>query len=101
MWIDVVHPPPTAAQLAQYGDTVEQWEKNHEEQLLKNEKELAELQGASYHLTVTLPGIEHFSFTDQPLITAKTTQESDRATNVLNVLSEYIRGFFDKYLSNR
>jgi len=100
MWIEVFHAPPTAAQLAQYGDTVEQWEKNHSEQLMKNEKELAEYPGPSYHITVNLPGIEHSSFTDEPFITAKTKQDADRAADTLTLLNDYTRGFFDRYLKN-
>jgi len=98
MWIDVFHAPPTDAQLAPYGMTREQWEKNHSEQLLKNEKELSECHGGSYHITLDLPEIEHFSFTDQPVITAKTKQDADRALDSLTILDDYIRGFFDRYL---
>lgn len=98
MWIEVYHAPPTDAQLAPYGITSEQWEKNHSEQLLKNEKELSQCHGGSYHITVDLPEIEHFSFTDQPIIMAKTKQDTDRALETLIILDDYIRGFFDRYL---
>jgi hypothetical protein len=98
MWIEVFHAPPSDAQLAPYGMTREQWEKNHAEQLLKNEKELSECRGGSYHIMVNLPEIEHFSFTDQPIITAKTKQDVDHAIDTLTILDDYMRGFFDRYL---
>jgi predicted dienelactone hydrolase len=98
MWIEVFHVPPSDSQLAPYGMTREQWEKNHAEQLLKNEKELSECRGGSYHITVNLPEIEHFSFTDQPIITAKTKQDIDHAIDTLTILDDYVRGFFDRYL---
>lgn len=60
----------------------------------------SEYPGPSYHITVNLPGIEHFSFTDEPLITAKTKQGADRAAETLTVLNDYTRGFFDRYLKN-
>jgi hypothetical protein len=101
MWIDVFHVPPSDSQLAPYGMTREQWEKNHAEQLLKNEKELSECRGGSYHITVNLPEIEHFSFTDQPIITAKAKQDVDHAIETLTILDDYVHGFFDRYLKAR
>jgi hypothetical protein len=101
MWIDVFHAPPSDAQLAPYGMTREQWEKNHAEQLLKNEKELSECRGGSYHITLDLPEIEHFSFTDQPIITAKTKYDADKAIDTLRIVDDYVRGFFDRYLKSK
>ena len=100
MWLEVFHAPPTDAQLASFELTRAQWDKNHSEQLMKNEKELSEYPGPSYHITANLPGIEHFSFTDEPFITAKTKQDANRAADTLTVLNDYTRGFFDRYLKN-
>jgi hypothetical protein len=68
---------------------------------LKNEKELSECRGGSYHITLDLPEIEHFSFTDQPVITAKTKYDGDRAIDTLRIVDDYVRGFFDRYLKSK
>jgi pimeloyl-ACP methyl ester carboxylesterase len=98
MWIEVFHAAPTDMQLASFELTRAEWNKNHEEQLMKNENELGEYPGPSYHIAVNLPGIEHFSFTDEPLITAKTKEARNRAADTLTILTGYVRGFFDRYL---
>ncbi len=98
LWMEVFHEPPTDAQLAPYNMTRADWEKNHAEQLMKNENELSACRGATYHITIKLPSIEHFSFTDQPFITAKTKAEAQQAEETLSVLTDYTRGFFDRYL---
>lgn len=98
MWIDMFHPPPTDAELAPYKMTVAQWEKNHAEQLMTDERELSQYPGNTYHITVNLHGIGHLSFTDQPIIAAKTTQEINDDVETLAVLEDYICDFFSRYL---
>lgn len=98
MWMEVFHEPPTDAQLAPYGMTRKDWDKNHQAQLAINEQELKECPGGSYHVSINLPDIGHFSFTDQPLIQAEKKEDIDNAAHSLDVIEDYTIAFFDRYL---
>jgi hypothetical protein len=98
LWMEVFHEPPTDAQLAPYEITRKDWDKNHQAQLAINEKELKECPGDSYHVTINLPGIEHSSFTDMPLIESTTKEEVDNAVRSLGVIEDYTIAFLDRYL---
>ena len=52
----------------------------------------------SYHVSINLPGIEHSSFTDTPLIESTTKEEVDNAVRSLGVIEDYTIAFLDQYL---
>ena len=98
MWIEVFHEPPTDAQLAPYKMTRKDWEKDHQAQLATNNQQLKDCPGGSYHVSINLPGIEHFSFSDKPLVEAAATEDARNATQALTVIEDYVSAFFDKHL---
>jgi len=98
LWMEVFHEPPTDAQLAPYKMTRKDWDKNHQAQLAVDEQELKECPGGSYHVSINLPGIEHSSFTDVPLIEAEKKEEVDNAVRSLGVIEDYTIAFLDRYL---
>ena len=97
MWIDVLHEPPTDAQLAPYKMTRQDWEKDHQAQLATNNQQLKDCPGGSYHVSINLPGIEHFSFTDQPLAGAVAAEDARNAAQALTTIEDYVSAFFDKH----
>jgi hypothetical protein len=101
MWMEVHHEAPTEAQLAPYGITRREWEKNHQVQIATNEQQLRACPGGSFHVTISTPGIDHMSFTDLPFISAKTKQQTDEASLALLTLSQYTTAFFDKELKHK
>lgn len=101
LWIEPFHNPPTDEQLSSFHVTREAWDKDHAEQWANSEKELKACSGGSYHLTVNLPGIEHFSFTDRPLIEAKSQEDTDKTTHALEAIEQYTLAFFDRYLKQQ
>jgi platelet-activating factor acetylhydrolase isoform II len=98
MWMEVHHEPPTDAQLAPYGTTRKEWDKNHQVQLTTDEKQLRECPGGSYHVLITTDGISHSSFTDQPFIAAETEQQNTQAVVALGTIEAYTVAFFDREL---
>ena len=98
MWMEVFHEPPSDDQLAQYQITRKDWDKNHQTQITTNEQELRECPGGSYHVSIDLPGIDHFSFTDRPLIESDSKEDTDHALRALAAIERYTIAFFDKYL---
>lgn len=98
MWMEVFHEPPSDEQLAQYQITRKDWEKNHQTQLTTDEQELKECPGGSYHVSIKLPGIDHFSFTDKPLIDSDKKEDTDDAVHALGAIESYTLAFFDRYL---
>ena len=101
LWIEPFHNPPSDDQLSAFHITREAWDKDHEERLANSEKELKACSGGSYHLTINRPGIEHFSFTDRPLIEAKSQEETDQATHAMEVIEQYSIAFFDRFLKKQ
>ena len=101
MWMEVFHEPLTDEQLSAFHTTREAWDKDHAERLANNEKQLKACAGGSYHVILNLPGIEHFSFTDRPLIHAKNQEETDKATHALETIGQYTLAFFDRYLKQQ
>ena len=79
LWMEVFHEPPTDAQLAPYKMTRKDWDRNHQAQLTIDEQQLKKCPGGSYHVSINLPGIEHSSFTDQPLIQSESREDIDHA----------------------
>jgi hypothetical protein len=98
LWMEVFHEPPTDAQLEPYKMTRKDWDKNHQTQLAINEQELKECPGGSYHVSINLPGIDHSSFTDMPLIESEKKEEVDNAVRSLDVIEDYTLAFFGRYL---
>jgi len=98
MWMEVFHEPPSDEQLAQYQMTRKDWDKNHQTQLTTDEQELNECPGGSYHVSINLPGIDHFSFTDKPLIDSDKKEDTDDAVHALGAIESYSLAFFDRYL---
>ncbi|MGA8503408.1 MAG: hypothetical protein WB683_17785, partial [Candidatus Sulfotelmatobacter sp.] len=98
LWMEVFHEPPTDAQLAPYKMTRKDWDKNHQTQLAVDEQELRACPGGSYHVSINLPGIEHSSFTDVPLIESENKEDADNAVRSLGVIEDYTIAFFDRYL---
>jgi hypothetical protein len=101
MWMEVFHEPPNDEQLAQFQITRKDWNKNHQTQVATDEQELRECPGGSYHVRINLPGIDHFSFTDRPLIEPDTKEDTDRALRALVAIERYTVAFFDRYLGQR
>lgn len=98
LWMEVFHEPPTDAQLAPYNITRKDWDKNHQAQVVTDEHELKGCPGGSYHISINLPGIEHSSFTDLPLIESEKKEDIDNAVRSLGVTEDYTIAFFDQYL---
>jgi predicted dienelactone hydrolase len=98
MWMEVFHEPPTDVQLEPYKMTRKDWERDHQAQLTINDQQLRACPGGSYHVSINLPGIEHFSFTDKPLIEASKNEDAKNAIKALNVIEDYTSAFFDKHL---
>jgi pimeloyl-ACP methyl ester carboxylesterase len=101
LWMEVFHEPPTEAQLAPYKMTRKDWDRNHQAQLLTNEQQLKACPGGSYYVSINLPGIEHSSFSDQPLIQSEEKEDTKNAARSLAVIEEYTIAFFDRYLKQR
>lgn len=101
MWMDVHHEPPTDAQLATYGSTRKEWDKNHQVQLSTDEKQLRACPGGSFHVLINTNGISHSSFTDQPFVSATTEQQSTQASVALGIIGTYTVAFFDRELKHR
>ncbi|MFZ0297911.1 MAG: hypothetical protein WAM13_06125 [Candidatus Sulfotelmatobacter sp.] len=98
LWMEVFHEPPTDAQLAPYHMTRKDWDKNHQAQLATNEQQLKACPGGSYHVSINLPGIDHSSFTDVPLIESEKKEDIGNAVRSLGVIEDYTIAFFDRYL---
>jgi hypothetical protein len=49
-------------------------------------------------VSINLPGIDHFSFTDKPLIEAEKKEEVDNTVRSLGVIEDYTIAFLDRYL---
>jgi predicted dienelactone hydrolase len=101
MWMEVHHEPPTDAQLAPYGTTRKEWDKNHQVQLTTDEQQLRECPGGSYHLLINADGISHASFTDQPFIAATNEQENTQSAAALGTIGTYTVAFLDRELKNK
>jgi hypothetical protein len=95
--IDVYHGPPTDAQLAPYKITRQDWGKDHQAQLATNNQQLKDCPGGSYHVSINLPGIEHFSLTDQPLVVAAAAEDARNAAQAPTTIEDYVSAFFDKH----
>jgi predicted dienelactone hydrolase len=101
MWMEVHHEPPTDAQLAPYGTTRQEWDKNHQVQLVTDEQQLRACPGGSYHVLINADGISHSSFTDHPFITATTEKQSMQASGALGIIGAYTVAFFDRELKDK
>lgn len=101
MWIELFHEPPSDEQLTQFQITRKDWNKNHQTQIATDEQELRECPGGSYHVSINLPGIDHFSFTDRPLIESEAKEDTERAIRALTAIETYTVAFFDRYLEQK
>jgi len=101
LWMEVFHEPPSDEQLAQYQITRKDWDKNHQTQLKVNEQELKDCPGGSYHVSINLSGIDHYSFTDKPLIESEKKEDTDNAVRALGAIEGYTVAFFDQYLKQK
>jgi predicted dienelactone hydrolase len=66
----------------------------------KQNELLGDISGGAYRVMLfDLPGIMHRSFCDLPLLADdEDTAQSEQALHNFQIIQEYIRGFFDKYL---
>jgi dienelactone hydrolase len=100
MWIDVYHEPATNAQLAVHKITRKEWERYHQARLKAIEERLQACPGRCYRLTIKVPGTDHYSFTDAPLLDAKNKEDFDAAVRALQPIEAYTIAFFDKHLKH-
>lgn len=100
LWMEVHHEPPTDAQLAPYGTTRKEWDKNHQAQIVINERQLRECAGESFHVVVNTAGVSHYSFTDLPFLQTKTETQRKEASVALRVIATYTVAFFDRELKH-
>jgi hypothetical protein len=98
LWMEVFHEPPSDEQLASAGISRNDWNKNHQVQLVVDEQQLKQCPGGSYHVSINLPGIDHFSFTDKPFIDSDKKEDVDDAVRALRAIEAYTIAFFDRYL---
>jgi hypothetical protein len=99
MWIEASHvPPPTDETLATYKITHQEWEKEHAARLATYERELRSCAGGSYYVSINIPGVDHYSFTDWGMLEADNGRDFDKGTKAQEPLQEYVIAFFDKYL---
>lgn len=99
MWIETTPlPPPTDEALAVYKITRQQWEKEHEARLAGYERELRSCKSGSYHVTINVPGVDHYSFADWRMLEAENKEDFDKGLKALEPLQEYVIGFFDRRL---
>jgi hypothetical protein len=101
MWIDVYHEPATDAQLAVHKITRKEWEKFHRAKLAATEQRLRACPEGCYRLTIKMPGTDHYSFTDSPVLDAENKEDLDRAVRSLQLIEAYTVAFFDKQLKHR
>jgi len=101
MWMEVYHEPPTEAQLAPYGMTRKEWDKNHQVQLATDDQQLRTCPGGSFHVLVNTSGIGHSSFTDEPFVAATTEPQRKQASVALETIGVYTVAFFDRELKHR
>jgi hypothetical protein len=98
MWIETSPlPPPTDEALALYKINRQEWEKEREVRLAGYERELRSCKGGSYHVTINVPGVDHYSFADWRMLEAE-NKEFDKGLKALEPLQEYVIAFFDKRL---
>jgi len=62
------------------------------------EEELRSCTGGSYRVAITIPGINHYTFTDWPLLEAKNKEDFEKGRKALELLENYVIAFFDKQL---
>jgi dienelactone hydrolase len=101
MWIDVYHEPATDAQLAVHKITRKEWEKFHRAKLAATEQRLRACPGGCYRLTIKMLGIDHYSFTDSPVLDAESKEDLDKAVRSLQLIEVYSVAFFDKHLKHQ
>jgi hypothetical protein len=100
MWIDVYHQPATDAQLAIHKITRKEWEKYHQARIKATEGRL-EACSACYRITIKVPGTDHYSFTDSPLLDAEKKEDFNAALRALQPIEAYVAAFFDKQLKHQ
>lgn len=94
-------PAPTDAILASYKISREDWQKERAARVAAYEQQMQSFPGGSYAVNLTMPGMAHMSFSDQPLIDAATEVEFRQASHNLRAIEAYTVAFFDKYLKHR
>jgi hypothetical protein len=57
--------------------------------------------GRTYEVTIKIPGADHYSFTDWPLLDAKNKKDTDTALRVRQLIQAYTIAFFDAYLKHQ
>jgi hypothetical protein len=100
MWIDVYHEPATEAQLAVHKITQKEWENYHRARLKATEERMHNCPDDCYRLSIRVPGTDHYSFSDSPLLSAASKKDFDAAVQALQPLEAYTIAFFDKYLKH-
>ena len=93
--------PATDAQLAVHKITRKEWEKFHRAKLAATEQRLRACPGGCYRLTIKMLGIDHYSFTDSPVLDAESKEDLDKAVRSLQLIEGYTVAFFDKHLKHQ
>ena len=96
---EAVHPSDDS--LAKQKLTRAEYDQLIQKQQRKQDELLGDVSGGAYRVMLfDLPGITHRSFSDLPLLAAAQDQsKSAEALHKFQIIEEYIRGFFDKYLN--
>lgn len=101
MGIGIYHEPATDEQLAVHKITRKEWENDRQARLAASEQRLRACSGVRYQVTIKIPGADHYSFTDWPLLDAENTQDTDTALHALEPIQGYTIAFFDKHLKRQ
>jgi predicted dienelactone hydrolase len=101
MHIAIYHQPATDEQLAVHKVSRKEWEKDHQARLAASERRLRACSGRRYEVTIKIPGADHYSFTDWPLLDAENKKDVDAALHALKAIEAYTIAFFDSHLKHQ
>jgi len=88
----------TDEDLAKEKMTRDQFERGRTETLNRENELMRSVQSGSYR--VTIRGATHESFSDEPLLLWTNEEEKIANQKRMQIVREYVRTFFDKYLRN-
>jgi pimeloyl-ACP methyl ester carboxylesterase len=101
MWIDVYHEPATDVQLAAHGIGRIEWEKYHQARVKDTQQRLDTCPSECYRLIIKIPGADHYTFSDGPLLDAPKKTDFDAAIRALRPIEAYTVAFFNKHLKHQ
>ena len=93
----VQYRPPTEADIASMGMSLQEV-KDLVARLRKQKEDALKSTGESFHVLLKFDSSNHMSFSDLPLLNAKTEAELNLAYKLLQTTCNYTREFFDKTL---